>query len=56
MNGDIRSLGITGNLRRDSYKRLVLRSEQQKVPHGVALELIDLRAIPVIQNDRKECE
>ena len=51
---DIRILGIVGSLRRDSYNLLALRAAQQMVPHGAVLELIDLRGIPVFNQDKEK--
>ena len=50
---EIKILGIVGSLRRDSYNLLALRAAQQIVPHGAVLELIDLRGIPVFNQDRE---
>ena len=51
---DIRILGIVGSLRRDSYNLLALRAAQQMVPHGAVLELIDLRGIPIFNQDKEK--
>ena len=51
---DIRILGIVGSLRRDSYNLLALRAAQQLVPRGAVLELIDLRGVPVFNQDKEK--
>jgi chromate reductase len=44
-------LGIVGSLRKGSYNHLALKAAQQLVPDGAVLNLIELRGIPVFDQD-----
>ncbi len=44
-------LGIVGSLRKDSYNHFALKAAQELLPHGVALDLIELHGIPVFNQD-----
>jgi len=48
---EIKILGIVGSLRKDSYNHFALKAAQELLPEGVLLELIDLHAIPVFNQD-----
>jgi len=48
---EIKILGIVGSLRKDSYNHFALKAAQELLPEGVMLELIDLHAIPVFNQD-----
>lgn len=44
--GEIKILGILGSQRQGSYNRFALHAARELLPHGTALELIDLNGIP----------
>lgn len=44
-------LGIAGSLRKDSYNKLLLRSAIEVLPAGVAMEIFDLKDIPLFNQD-----
>ena len=44
-------LGISGSLRKKSYNTAALRAAQQLLPEGVAMETLDLAAIPIYNDD-----
>lgn len=44
-------LGIAGSLRKDSYNKLLLRSALEVLPAGVAMEIFDLKDIPLFNQD-----
>lgn len=44
-------LGIAGSLRSASYNALALKAAQEEAPGNVALTVIDLRGIPVFNQD-----
>ena len=46
-------LGIVGSLRKDSYNRSALKAAQELVPDGAILELIELKGIPVFDQDEE---
>lgn len=48
---EIKILGIVGSLRKDSYNRSALKAAQELVPDGAVLELIELKGIPVFDQD-----
>ena len=48
---EIKILGIVGSLRKASYNLRALKAAQELVPEGVALNLIELHAIPVFNQD-----
>ena len=43
---EIKILGILGSQRQGSYNRFALQAAQELLPHGTALELIELQDIP----------
>jgi chromate reductase, NAD(P)H dehydrogenase (quinone) len=47
----INILGIVGSLRKDSYNAFALKAAQELLPDGVALEILNLRGIPVFNQD-----
>lgn len=47
----INILGIVGSLRKDSYNAFALKAAQELLPDGVALEIVNLRGIPVFNQD-----
>ena len=51
--GEIEILGIVGSLRKDSYNRFALLAEQELVPHGAVLNLMELHGIPVFNQDNE---
>ena len=44
-------LGICGSLREGSYNRLALRAAQKLVPPGMRIEVADISAIPLYNDD-----
>ena len=44
--GEIKILGILGSQRQGSYNRFALQAAKELLPHGTALELIELHGIP----------
>lgn len=51
MNGSINILGFAGSLRKGSYNRALLRATLELVPEDVKLEIFELDAIPVFNQD-----
>ncbi len=51
MNQPIRVLGISGSLRQASYNSALLRAAGHVLPDGMTLELADLSAIPLYNDD-----
>lgn len=47
----INILGIVGSLRKDSYNAFALKAAQELLPDGVTLETVNLRGIPVFNQD-----
>jgi chromate reductase len=47
-------LGIAGSLRRNSYNRDALRAATQLVPPGATIEVFELDAIPVFNQDNEK--
>lgn len=47
----VKILGIVGSLRKDSYNRSALKAAEELVPDGTVLELIELKGIPVFDQD-----
>ncbi|HBN82654.1 MAG TPA: NADPH-dependent FMN reductase [Clostridiales bacterium] len=47
----IRIVGLTGSLRRDSYNKASLRAAKKLLPENTVLELIDLSDIPFFNED-----
>jgi len=50
-SGTVKVLGFAGSLRRDSYNRAALRTAQELLPPGMALEIFDLAPIPLFNED-----
>jgi len=48
---EIKVLGIVGSLRKDSYNAFALKAAQELLPDSVALEIVNLRGIPVFNQD-----
>jgi chromate reductase len=46
MNRQIRILGISGSLRRESYNRVLLRAATQIAPEGATIEIFEIDGIP----------
>lgn len=51
MDNVLHILGIAGSLRRASYNRAVLRAATQLVPSGATIDIFDLDAIPLFNQD-----
>ncbi len=51
MNQPIRVLGISGSLRQASYNSALLRAAAHGLPDGMTLDLADLSAIPLYNDD-----
>jgi chromate reductase len=47
----INILGIVGSLRKDSYNAFALKAAQELLPDAVTLETVNLRGIPVYNQD-----
>ncbi|MGA8761980.1 MAG: NAD(P)H-dependent oxidoreductase [Candidatus Sulfotelmatobacter sp.] len=54
MNSLVSILGIAGSLRRDSYNRMALRTAQQLAPDDAKIEIFDLAAIPLFNQDEEK--
>ncbi|MCK9387990.1 MAG: NAD(P)H-dependent oxidoreductase [Sulfuritalea sp.] len=50
---EIGILGIVGSLRKDSYNHFALKAAQELVPEGAVLNLIELRGIPIYDQDNE---
>ena len=48
---DIHVLGISGSLRKDSHNTALLRAASELLPKGMTLEIFDLSAIPLYNDD-----
>jgi chromate reductase len=48
---EINILGIVGSLRKGSYNRMALKTAQELMPEGALLELLELRDIPIFDQD-----
>lgn len=46
-------LGIVGSLRKNSYNRAALKAAQELLPPGVVLNLIEINALPVFNQDNE---
>jgi len=44
-------LGISGSLRKGSYNSMALRAAQKLAPAGTSIEIVDIRAIPMYDDD-----
>jgi chromate reductase len=53
MNRQIRILGISGSLRRESYNSAALRAAAGLAPEGVAVETFELDGIPLFNQDEE---
>ena len=52
-NADLTFIGISGSLRRGSYNSGALRAATELVPAGVTLDIADISAIPLYNDDVK---
>src|SRR5215472_76071 len=48
---DIRVLGICGSLRKGSFNRMALRVAQESVPAGMKIDVADISAFPLYNED-----
>ena len=48
---DIRVLGICGSLRKGSFNRMALRVAQESVPAGMTIDVADISAFPLYNED-----
>lgn len=48
---NVKVLGFAGSLRKDSYNKAALRAAAELLPSGMALEICDLAAIPLFNED-----
>lgn len=53
MNSEMRILGISGSLRRQSYNTAVLRAAMDLAPQGVTIETFELDGIPPFNQDEE---
>lgn len=53
-SGTMRILGLPGSLRRGSFNAAALRAAQTLAPDGVRIELTDVAAIPLYNEDLKQ--
>jgi chromate reductase len=44
-------LGLSGSLRKGSYNSMALRAAQKRVPAGMTLDIADISAIPMFNDD-----
>lgn len=44
-------IGLSGSLRQDSYNSMALRAAQRIAPAGMTIEIVDIRAIPLYDED-----
>lgn len=51
MAATIRAVGISGSLRQGSYNTALLRAAQALAPEGLAVEIADIRDIPLYDDD-----
>ncbi len=51
---ELRVLGISGSLRRQSYNTAALRAAQELAPPGMRIETADISAIPLYNEDVRE--
>jgi chromate reductase len=49
--GEIRVVGIAGSLREQSYNRSLLRAAKSLAPTGMAIDIHDLREVPLYNGD-----
>ena len=50
----IRVLGVSGSLRAGSYNTALLRAAAELAPEGMAVEICDISAIPIYNDDVRE--
>lgn len=50
----IRVLGLSGSMRQNSYNTALLRAAQELVPRNMVIELYDLSAIPMYNEDLRD--
>ncbi len=51
MSNNIKIIGISGSLRKDSYNSALLRAAQEVMPAGISFEIADISAIPLYNGD-----
>lgn len=51
MSNEIKILGLSGSLRKQSYNTAALRAAKELLPSGAALEIADLSMIPFFNED-----
>lgn len=44
-------VGLSGSLRQDSYNSMALRAAQRIAPAGMTIDIVDIRAIPLYDED-----
>ncbi|MEA4907139.1 MAG: NADPH-dependent FMN reductase [Anaerolineaceae bacterium] len=54
MASQVNILGLSGSLRRDSYNSALLRTANELLPEGAALEVYDLGSIPLYNEDIRQ--
>src|SRR5271169_5569843 len=52
-DGTLKILGIAGSLRRGSYNAAALRAAQELAPAGMTIDIFDIAAIPLYNEDVK---
>ena len=50
-DAELRVVGFAGSLRRGSYNRALLRAAEELTPRGMAIEVFDLRDVPLYDGD-----
>ena len=53
MTGPIRILAISGSLRKASYNTAALRAAQELAPDGMTIDIADISAVPLYNDDSK---
>jgi chromate reductase len=54
LGNKIRALGLSGSMRRNSYNTALLRAAQELAPCNMTVELYDLSAIPMYNEDLRD--
>ncbi|MDX1656982.1 MAG: NADPH-dependent FMN reductase [Candidatus Competibacteraceae bacterium] len=54
MNQNLKVLGISGSLRRGSFNSAALRAARELAPQGMSVELADISAIPLYNEDVRQ--
>lgn len=54
MTDNIKVLGISGSLRKDSFNTALVRAAQTLAPDGLSVEIADLSAIPLYNEDVRD--